>query len=165
MDYDQINYSELTQQYRSGVKWFFWIAGLTIITSLITFFGGGIRFLISLGVTQFMDAVAAVAAKDIGGAVQVVALVLDLIVTGVFVLFGYLAGKKMLWAYIVGMVVFLLDGLLSLAMVDIVGVIAHAVVLFFLFRGFKAGQSLISLEKLMAEQAAAAATAQQPAAY
>jgi hypothetical protein len=162
MDYDHIAHSQLAQQYRSGVKWFFWIAGLTIITSLITFFGGGIRFLISLGVTQFMDAIAAVAAKDIGGAVQVVALVLDLIVTGVFVLLGYLAGKKMLWAYIVGMVVFLLDGLLSLAMVDIVGVIAHAVVLFFLFRGFQAGQSLISFEKLMAEQAAAAA-AQQPA--
>jgi hypothetical protein len=162
MDYDHIAHSQLAQQYRSGVKWFFWIAGLTIITSFITFFGGGIRFLISLGVTQFMDAVAAVAAKDIGGAVQVVALVLDLIVTAVFVLFGYLAGKKMLWAYIVGMVVFLLDGLLSLAMEDIVGVIAHAVVLFFLFRGFQAGQSLISLEKQMAEQAAAAAQ-QQPA--
>ena len=162
MDYDQISHDQLAQGYRSGVKWFFWIAGLTIITSLITFFGGGIRFLLSLGVTQFMDAIAAVAAKDIGGAVQVVALVLDLIVTGVFVLFGYLAGKKMLWAYIVGMVVFLLDGLLSLAMMDIVGVIAHAVVLFFLFRGFQAGQQLVSLEKLMAEQAAAAA-AQQPA--
>ena len=157
MDYDQIAHAQLTQGYRSGVKWFYWIAALTIITSFITFFGGGIRFLISMGVTQFIDVVAA----QIGGAAQVVALVLDLIVTGVFALFGYLAGKKMLWAYIVGMVIFLLDGLLSLALVDVVGVIAHAVVLFFLFRGFQAGQSLISLEKLMAEQAAAAA--QQPA--
>ena len=68
----------------------------------------------------------------------------------------------MLWAYIVGMVIFLLDGLLSLALVDVVGVIAHAVVLFFLFRGFQAGQSLINLEKSMAEQTAAAAQ-QQPA--
>jgi len=158
MDYDQINYTQLAQRYRSGVNWFYWIAALTIITSFIAFFGGGIRFLISMGVTQFIDAVA----TQIGGAAQVVALVLDIIVTGVFALFGYLAGKKMLWAYIAGMVVFLLDGLLSLAFVDVVGIIAHAVVLFFLFRGFQAGQSLISLEKLMAEQAAAAAQ-QQPA--
>jgi len=157
MDYDQIAHTQLAQGYRSGVKWFYWIAALTIITSFITFFGGGIRFLISMGVTQFIDVVAA----QIGGAAQVVALVLDLIATAIFALFGYLAGKKMLWAYIVGMVIFLLDGLLSLALVDVVGVIAHAVVLFFLFRGFQAGQSLINLEKLMAEQAAAAA--QQPA--
>jgi hypothetical protein len=158
MDYDEIAHTQLAQGYRSGVKLFYWIAALTIITSFITFFGGGIRFLLSLGVTQVMDVIA----TQIGSAAQVVALVLDLIVTGVFALFGYLAGKKMLWAYIVGMVVFLLDGLLSLVSVDIVGVIAHAVVLFFLFRGFQAGQQLISHEKLMAEQAAAGA--QQPAA-
>ena len=162
MDYDQIAHAQLTQGYRSGVKWFYWIAALTIITSFIAFFGGGVRFLISMGVTQFIDAVGAGLATQLGSAAQVVALVLDLIVTGVFALFGYLAGKKMLWAYIVGMVIFLLDGLLSLALVDVIGVIAHAVVLFFLFRGFQAGQSLISVEKSMAEQAAAAAQ-QQPA--
>jgi hypothetical protein len=160
MDYDQIAYSQVAQGYHSGVRWFFWIAGLSIITSLVAFFGGGFRFLISLGLTQFIDAVGAGVAKELGSAAQVVALVLDLIVTGVFALFGYLAGKKMLWAYIAGMVIFLLDGLLSLAFVDIISVIAHAVVLFFLFRGFQAGQSLISLEKLMAEQAAAAAQQQ-----
>jgi len=157
MDYDQIAYTQVAQGYRSGVKWFYWIAALTIITSFIAFFGGGIRFLISMGITQFIDAVA----HELGGAAQVVALVLDLIANAVFALFGYLAGKKMLWAYIVGMVIFLLDGLLSLALADVVGVIAHAVILFFLFRGFQAGQQLVSLEKLMAEQAAAAA--QQPA--
>ena len=165
MDYDNIKHQELTQRYRSGVNWFYWIAGLTLITSLIALFGGGIRFLISLGVTQFIDAVAAVLAKDFGGAVQGIALVLDIVVTGLFVLFGYLAGKKLLWAYVLGMVVFLLDGLLSLAFQDLIGVVAHAVVLFFLFRGFMAGRELVSLEKLMAEQAAAAASAaaQQPA--
>src|SRR5215216_5985551 len=163
MDFDNIKLAELTQRYRSGANWFYWIAALTIITSLIAFFGGGIRFLISLGLTQFIDALAAGLAPQLGGAVQVVGLVLDLLVTGVFVLFGYLANKKMLWAYVAGMVVFLLDGLLSLAFQDVIGVIAHAVVLFWLFRGFQAGRELVSLEKIMAEQAAVAAQ-QQPAA-
>lgn len=161
MDFDNIQHAELTQRYRSGANWFYWIAGLTIITSLIAFFGGGIRFLISLGLTQFIDGVALGLATQLGGAVQVVGLVLDLIVTGVFVLFGYLANKKMLWAYVAGMVVFLFDGLLSLAFADYIGVIAHAVVLFWLFRGFQAGRELVSLEKTMAEQAATAAQ-QQP---
>jgi hypothetical protein len=163
MEYDDIQHAELTQRFRSGANWFYWIAGLTIITSLIAFFGGGIRFLISLGLTQFIDGFALGLATQLGGAVQVVGLILDLIVTGVFVLFGYLANKKMLWAYVAGMVIFLLDGLLSLAFADVIGVIAHAVVLFWLFRGYQAGRELVSLEKTMAEQATAAAQ-QQPAA-
>lgn len=161
MEYDHIQHTELAQRYRSGANWFYWIAGLTLITSLIAFFGGGIRFLISLGLTQVIDGMAAGVATEFGGAVQVVGLLLDVIVTGVFVLFGYLANKKMLWAYVAGMVVFLLDGLLSLAFQDVIGVIAHAVVLFWLFRGYQAGRELVSLEKTMAEQAAAAAQ-QQP---
>ena len=163
MEYDHIQHQELTQRFRSGANWFYWIAGLTIVTSLIAFFGGGIRFLVSLGLTQFIDGFAAALATELGGAVQVVALLLDLVVTGVFVLFGYLAGKKLLWAYVVGMVVFLLDGLLSLAFQDAIGVIAHAVVLFWLFRGYQAGRELVSLEKTMAEQAATAQQQPEPA--
>lgn len=60
-------------------------------------------------------------------------------------------------AYILGMVVFLLDGLLSLAFQDVVGVLAHVVVLFFLVRGYLAGREMVSLEKTMAAEAAAAA--------
>lgn len=154
MEYDHINHTELTQRFKSGANWFYWIAGLTIITSLIAFFGGGIRFLISLGLTQIIDGFAEGLATELGSAVQVIGLILDLIVTAVFVLFGYLAGKKMLAMYMVGMVVFLLDGLLALAFQDWISVIAHAVVLFWLFRGYQAGRELVSYEKLMAEQAA-----------
>ena len=152
MEYDHINHTELTQRFKSGANWFYWIAGLTIITSLIAFFGGGIRFLISLGLTQIIDGFAQGLATELGSAVQVIGLILDLIVTAVFVLFGYLAGKKMLAMYMVGMVVFLLDGLLALAFQDWISVIAHAVVLFWLFRGYQAGRELVSLEKVMAEQ-------------
>ena len=161
MEYDEINHSELTQRYKSGANWFYWIAGLTIVTSLIAFFGGGIRFLLSLGLTQIIDGFAEGLATELGSAVQVIGLILDVFVTGVFVLFGYFAGKKVLWAYVLGMVVFLFDGLLALAFKDAIGVLAHAVVLFWLFRGYQAGRELVSLEKVMAEQSAATAQ-QQP---
>ena len=151
MDYDNAQHAELTQTFKSGANWFYWIAGLTIITSLISFFGGGIRFLISLGSTQIIDGIAEGLSTEVGGAAKIVALLLDLIVTGAFVLFGYLAGQKQLWAYMVGMVVFLLDGLLALAFQDWIGVLAHGFVLFFLFRGYQAGRELLSLEKAMAE--------------
>ena len=63
---------------------------------------------------------------------------LDIFVTALFVLFGVLAGKKMLWAYVVGMILFGLDGLVSLLFQDLIGVVAHAVVLFFMARGYMA---------------------------
>ena len=156
MDYnnfDNVRHAELTQSYKSGANWFYWIAGLTIVTSIIAFGGGGIRFLISLGITQLIDGVAEAISTDGPGAAKVVALVVSLLISAVFVIFGYLANQKMLWAYIAGMVLFTLDGVLSLVVQDWIGVIAHGVVLFFLFRGFQAGRELVSLEKAMAQSA------------
>jgi hypothetical protein len=155
MEYDNIRHAQLAHTYKNGAKWFYWIAGLTIITSLIAIGGGGIRFLLSLGLTQIIDGIAAAITAETGsGAAKAVALVLDLIVSGIFVLFGYLSNQKQIWAYLIGMVMFLLDGLLSLVVGDIIGVVAHAVVLFFLVRGFLAGRELLELEKAMAQQAA-----------
>jgi len=149
-DLHYIQHAELTQRYKSGLNWFYWIAGLTIITSVISLAGGGWGFLISLGSTQIIDGFAKGLSEGFGESTKIIAFVLDLIVSGAFVGFGLLAAKKQLWAYVVGMVVFLLDGLVSLAFQDLLGAIAHAVVLFFLFRGYQAGRELVSLESRMA---------------
>jgi len=156
--FDNIRLAELMKNYRSGANWFYWIAGLSIITSLIAIGGGGIHFIFSLGITQVIDGIAAALSVQMGSGTQVVALVLDLIIVGIFVLFGYLANRKQLWAYIVGGVLFLLDGLLCLIAGDIISSLAHAVVLFFLIRGIIAGRELFALEKAMAQQAAAPQT-------
>ncbi len=158
MEYDNIKHAELAQSYKNGSNWFYWIAGLTIITSLIAVGGGGIRFLLSLGVTQIIDGIAAGLSVEMGAGAKAVALVLDLIVTGIFVLFGYLANQKQIWAYVIGMVVIAFDGLLSLLVSDMISVLAHAVVLFFLIRGFMAGRDLLALEKAMAQQATTSQT-------
>jgi hypothetical protein len=154
MEYDNIRHAELAKTYKNGSNWFYWLAGLTIVTSLIAFGGGGIRFLLSLGVTQIIDGIAAGLAVELGSGTKAVALVLDLIVSGIFVLFGYLSNQKQIWAYVIGMVLFLFDGLLSLVVGDLIGVAAHAFVLYFLIRGFLAGRQLLELEKAMAQQAA-----------
>ena len=157
MDYnnfDNVRHAELTQSFKSGANWFYWIAGLTIVTSVIAFGGGGIRFLISLGITQIIDGMAeAISAEGAASGAKVVALVVSLLISAIFIIFGWLANQKMLWAYIVGMVLFGLDGLLSLVAQDWIGVIAHGVVLFFLFRGFMAGRDLVILERAMAQSA------------
>ena len=156
-------HADLARRYKSGANWFYWIAGLTLITSIITFGGGNWRFLISLGTTQVIDGIAAALSAELGSAPQVIALVLDVILTGIFVLFGVLANKKLLWAYILGMAAFVVDGLVSLLIQDLIGVVVHVVVLVFMVPGFMAGRKLIELEQEMAAQAAAQAQAQAPA--
>ena|SRR5689334_5381987 len=151
-----IRYPQLAHNYKVGANWFYWIAALSIITSLIAFFGGGLQFIFSLGITRIIDALAAGVSAGLGGnsAAKVIALVLDLIITGVFALFGYLSNQKQIWAYLIGAILFLMDGLLSLLFGEIINVLAHGFVLFFLFRGFMAGRELVALEKAMAQQAA-----------
>src|ERR1051325_10639273 len=127
-DADRIQHAELSQRYRSGANWFYWIAGLTIITSVIGLMGGGWRFFLSLGTTQLIDGIANAASEGLGNATKVIAFVLDIFISAAFVAFGALAHKKHLWAYVTGMVVFLLDGLVSLLLFDWIGILVHAFV-------------------------------------
>ena len=146
-------HAEYAHKYKSGAGWFYWIAGLTLITSIITFAGGNWRFLISLGTTQIIDGIAAGVAAELGGsAPKIIALFLDMILTAVFVVFGVLANKRLLWAYILGMAIFVIDGLISLMMQDLIGVVAHVVVLVFMVPGFLAGKKMLELEQEMAAQ-------------
>jgi hypothetical protein len=151
--------AEQSQRYKSGANWFYWIAGLTIVTSIISFGGGDWRFLISLGTTQVIDGIAEALSTDLGGTPKVIALVLDVFLTGIFVFFGVLANKRLLWAYILGMAVFFLDGLVSLIISDWIGVIAHVVVLIFMVPGFLAGRQLAEIEQQLAAQAQEQASA------
>ncbi len=151
-NFDDVRHSELYQSYKSGANWFYWIAGLTLVNSIIAVGGGDWRFLISLGTTQVIDAFGSALAAELGGAPVVIGLVLDTFITALFVFFGVLAGKKHLWAYLIGMVVFGLDGLLSLMISDLIGVAAHVFVLFFMIRGYMAGRELVTLEREMAQQ-------------
>ena len=146
-------YDDLAQRYKSGANWFYWIAGLTIVTSIISFTGGEWRFLVSLGTTQVIDGLADAFSAELGGAPKVIAIVLDVILAGVFVVFGVLANKKLLWAYILGMAVFVFDGLVSLMVQDLIGVVAHVVVLSFMVPGFMAGRKLVEIEEMRTAQA------------
>jgi len=151
----EMEHTDLASRYKSGANWFYWIAGLTIVTSIISFGGGNWRFLISLGTTQVIDGLADAFSVELGAAPKVIALVLDLILTAVFVVFGVLANKKFLWAYILGMAVFVFDGVVSLLVQDWIGVIAHVVVVIFMVPGFMAGRKLVEIEQAMAQSQAA----------
>jgi len=119
-------------QMRSGASWFYWIAALSLVNSVAAFAGSSWRFIIGLGVTQIIDEFGG----QLGAAGKGVSLGLDLLAAGVLVLFGIFGHKGHLWAFIVGMVLFALDGGIFLLKQKWLDVGFHAFILFCLFRGF-----------------------------
>jgi hypothetical protein len=120
-------------QMRSGGSWFYWVAALSLINSIAAP-RMGVRFIIGLGFTKVVD-------HELRGA-SGVALLLDLLIAGLFILFGVFATKGHRSAFIVGMALFGLDGLIFLLERDWLGVGFHVFVLYCLFRGFTACQHL-----------------------
>jgi hypothetical protein len=122
----------------NGAKWFYWIAGLSMVNSLVVVFGGNFHFVLGLGITSVVDELA----KRAGSAGTVLDLVINGFVAGVFVLFGTFAVKRQKWAFYAGMGLYVMDGLLLLMGQDILGVAFHAYALFCIYRGLAAVNQL-----------------------
>src|SRR5207245_2159091 len=46
------------QVVKSGANWFVWIAGLSVVNSIVGMSGGHLHFIFGLGITQIVDALA-----------------------------------------------------------------------------------------------------------
>jgi len=139
-------------QLKGGASWFYWIAGLSLINSLILLAGSDWNFLIGLGLTQVFDAIAKILSAEMnstaGLIIKAIAFLLDLGVAGLFVLFGWLAKKRYAWAFIVGMILYALDGLIFVLVGSWLSVGFHAFALFGLYGGLKAIYMLRRLPQL-----------------
>jgi hypothetical protein len=128
---------------RSGANWFIWIAGLSLVNSALFAIGSNWAFFLGLGATQFVDAFG----KEIitGTTGQVMALVVDVLIAGIFVGIALIARNGTQWAFIAGMVLVLLDALLLAWVTDWAAVAFHGLALYFMFRGFQASRRLRTL--------------------
>jgi hypothetical protein len=140
---------KLETQHANGANWFYWIAALSLVNSAIIHAGGEWSFVIGLGITQFVDAVAAVVAMEVGADAVLLtkglAIGADLLVAGLFVLFGVFARRRRSWAFVVGMGLYALDGLLFLLVSDWLSIGFHAFALVGLAAGLSASRKLESL--------------------
>lgn len=159
-DYGQ--HADLSARLASGANWFYWIAGLTLVTSIVGLLGSEWGFALSLAITQLIDGVALYFSEGSGEAPKVIAIVLDIFITAIFVGFGYLANKQHMWAYLTGIILFLLDSLLSIVLFNLLGILIHCFALFMMIRGYIAGRDLLALEREMAEAAKAAEASISP---
>jgi hypothetical protein len=126
---------------KGGASWFLWIAGLSIVNSIIGISGGGMHFIVGLGITQVVDTIA----HRVGSSGIALDVIINGFVVGIFVLFWNFAKKGQSWAFIIGMALYALDGLLLLGFKDIFSVAFHAYALFRIYHGLKAAPTLEKL--------------------
>lgn len=129
----------LEAQRRSGGQWFYWIAGLSLINAVLALTGQDWHFILGLGVTQLVQGL-----SQQPGTAGVKAGLVGLVVIGLFAVLGQRAIQGHRWAFVLGMTLFALDGVIFLLVQDWVGVGFHAFALTMILRGYLAARRLPS---------------------
>lgn len=130
-----IEQQQLERRRRLGARWFYWVAAVSLINTVVALAGQHWRFIIGLGTTQVANALALRTGRG-----WAPALLLDLVLIGGFVLLGYLALQRHLWAFAVGIAAYALDGLIFLAARHWIGLGFHVFVLVMVCKGFQAAR-------------------------
>jgi hypothetical protein len=141
--YAELN--RLHQRANSGARWFYWIAALSLVNSIAYLSGSNWAFMIGLGSTTLVNGI--IGSKDLGSAGKVIAFIFDVFAAGVFAGLGFLASKRLLWAYLVGIVLFALDTLLLFIRQDWIGIAFHVFAIYCIFLGFSASRKLLALQR------------------
>jgi hypothetical protein len=142
---------KLQTQHKSGATWFYWIAGLSVINSIVVLVGSQWSFIVGLGITQLVDGIAIGVARQAsaqsGLILKVMGFGFDLLIAGLFVFFGAFAKKRYMWAYVVGMVLYAFDGLIFLLVKDFLSIGFHVFALVCIYNGMQASIKLRALEE------------------
>lgn len=131
---DQINVTpnrrqiaESTGGVVNAARWFWWIAGLSLINTVLMHSGSDTSFVVGLGFTLIADAVFV--------EIPVIAYAFDAVVLGFFVFMGLFAQRGYIWAFVVGGFIYLLDALIYLYFGDYLALGFHAFALFQIVTG------------------------------
>jgi hypothetical protein len=111
----------------SGASWFWWIAGLSIVNSIMIHSGSDRNFVIGLGFTLVADAVFR--------EMKFIAFAIDAVALSVICGLGFMSRKGHLWAFITGIVLYSLDALIYVGFQDWMSVAFHGLALFYMIRG------------------------------
>jgi hypothetical protein len=144
---------KIENQIKSGANWFYWIGGLSVLNSLIFIFGGGLSFVVGLGITQLVDVLASIisesAQTDAASLIRTIGLVINIGIALGYVAFGILASRKQRGAIITGMIFYALDAVILFVFGDYISTLFHLLVLPGLYNGLKGCKQLADLEKRM----------------
>ena len=142
---------KMENQAKNAAKWFYWIAGLSLVNTLTYILGLSLAFVVGLGITQIVDGIVSAISQQMTGnsamLVQILGFVLNVFIVAVYAVFGYFGGMKKAWAFYVGMALYALDSLIMLWAEDWFGLIFHIFVLGILFKGVSALRSLKKIDQ------------------
>jgi hypothetical protein len=138
---DSAEAGELERKIKSCGSWFYWIAALTLINTIVALCGSNWGFVLGLTITQLIDAVVVtVVPQEFSLVAKLAACAVDLVGVGLFVFLGVMACRKQTWPFAVGVTLYGLDTLLTLFSFSIVSIGIHGWALFSLFMGMRAAQ-------------------------
>lgn len=112
---------QLDSRFRSGIGWFYWIAALSLVNTIVYLLGAKFSFVVGVGI--------------------------DLLIAGMFALIGYFGRKRIRWPVITGMGLYGLDAILMLLLQDFLGAAFHAWALYGIWTGLGAMRKLELMEK------------------
>jgi len=121
-----------------GADWFLWLALLSVINSLLVYFYNTPNSPMALGITQWVDGTHG----GIKAAMSTEALIMNVLIAGVLAVFGLLARRGSDLAFVVGIFLYAIDGMLVIGLRDFFAFGVHLVGLFFLTNGLLARRHL-----------------------
>ena len=114
----------LVNRVRNGGRWFYWIAGLSAVNFVIFVMGSDTGFALGTAIDWFLQGILEELADPALGWIA------HVVVIALFVFLGTRATAGAQWAFIVGGLVYALDGLIFLLAGDLIGIAVHAFALF-----------------------------------
>ena len=138
------------QMVRSGAGWFLAIAGLSILNSVLTMSGAHFHFIFGLGITEIVDVIG----RQSGSTGSALGLVVNLFIAGFFLWFWHFGRKGEKWAFLTGMALYIMDGVLLIPFKDVLGIAFHAYALYRIYSGMQGIPLLEELQRRLAPAAA-----------
>lgn len=123
---------------KNGASWFYWIAGFSVINTLLIIFDGNLNFVVGLGLTQLVDEFSYTFSDYFGMIANMCGIGINILIALVFVYLGIMANKGKRWSFIIGMILYALDAIIFIIFKDFLGVAFHIFALIGIFGGFKA---------------------------
>ena len=109
----------------SSARWFWWIAGLSLVNTILFHSDTKMSFVVGLGLTTLANAVF----------VKEIAIAISALTIGFYAFVGFQAQRERLWAFYLGLTVYVFDALLFVKFEDWMPVAFHALVIFYIVRG------------------------------
>ena len=119
-----------------GANWFFWLAILSVINTLIVYRYQTPNTPIALAITQWLDGTS----SGLNPTMSTRSMLINLLIAGLLAGFGVLARRGSDLAFVVGIFLYVIDAMLAIGLRDVFGFGVHLLGLFFLFKGLLASR-------------------------